>query len=174
MLTWLALGLPAHVLVKALSPAFFARADTLTPLVAALAGFAMTVVLALVLARFLGPIGIAAGIACGAWSSAMALIGRGSATFGFSIDAAAMRRLPRIIAAAIAMSGLLWLTARVALTPNTHGAMEAVVLAALISGAIALYGLLLALFGVIGWSEAVNAARQTGASGLRDRGQHGI
>ena len=28
-LMWLALGLPAHVLVKALSPAFFAREDTL-------------------------------------------------------------------------------------------------------------------------------------------------
>ena len=34
-LMWLALGLPAHVLVKALSPAFFARHDTLTPLWAA-------------------------------------------------------------------------------------------------------------------------------------------
>jgi putative peptidoglycan lipid II flippase len=173
-LTWLALGLPAHVLVKALSPAFFARADTLTPLMAALAGFAVTVVLALVLGRFLGPAGIAAGIACGAWSSAMALIERGSATFGFSVDAAAARRLPRIFAAAMAMGGLLWLTAPVALTPNAHGAAQAIVLAALISGAIALYGLLLALFGVIGWSEAVNAARQTRASGLRDRGQHGI
>ncbi len=31
-LMWLALGLPAHVLVKALSPAFFARDDTATPL----------------------------------------------------------------------------------------------------------------------------------------------
>ena len=28
-LIWLALGLPAHVLVKALSPAFFAREDTI-------------------------------------------------------------------------------------------------------------------------------------------------
>ncbi|GAC1644976.1 MAG: hypothetical protein NVS4B4_20420 [Bradyrhizobium sp.] len=167
-------GLPAHVLVKALSPAFFARADTLTPLVAALAGFAVTVILALVLGRFLGPAGVAAGIACGAWSSAMALIGRVSATFGFSVDTAAARRLPRIIAAAMAMGGLLWLTARVALTPNAHGATQAAVLAALISGAIALYGLLLALFGVIGWSEVVNAARQTRASGLRDRGQRGI
>src|ERR1700737_2566722 len=35
----LALGLPAHVLVKALSPAFFARKDTLTPLLATLKGF---------------------------------------------------------------------------------------------------------------------------------------
>ena len=37
-LIWLALGLPAHVLVKALSPAFFARHDTLTPLLATLIG----------------------------------------------------------------------------------------------------------------------------------------
>src|SRR6266436_3986005 len=38
-LMWLALGLPAHALVKALSPAFFAREDTLTPLLAVLKGF---------------------------------------------------------------------------------------------------------------------------------------
>ncbi len=35
-LIWLTLALPAHVLVKALSPAFFAREDTLTPLLATL------------------------------------------------------------------------------------------------------------------------------------------
>ena len=38
----------------------------------------------------------------------------------------------------------------------------------LISGGIAVYGLLLALFGVIRWSDAVNAIRQTTASDLRD------
>ncbi len=38
-LMWLALGLPAHVLVKALSPAFFAREDTLTPLLSVVKGF---------------------------------------------------------------------------------------------------------------------------------------
>ena len=43
-LMWLALGLPAHVLVKALSPAFFAREDTLTPLLATLKGFAVAIV----------------------------------------------------------------------------------------------------------------------------------
>ena len=46
-LMWLALGLPAHVLVKALSPAFFAREDTMTPLLATLKGFAVAIVLAL-------------------------------------------------------------------------------------------------------------------------------
>ena len=42
-LMWLALGLPAHVLVKALSPAFFARDDTLTPLLATTKGFAIAI-----------------------------------------------------------------------------------------------------------------------------------
>ena len=96
----LALGLPAHVLVKALSPAFFARDDTLTPLLATLTGFAVAIVGGLVLGGVFGAGGIAAGIALGAWSNALALMGRGAATFGFSIDAVARRRLPRIVAAA--------------------------------------------------------------------------
>ena len=110
-LAWLSLGLPAHVLVKALSPAFFARGDTTTPLLAALKGFAVAIVLAVVLGQIAGVAGIAAAIALGAWSNAFALIRRGAATFGFSIDAAARRRLPRIVVAALAMGGLLWLMA---------------------------------------------------------------
>ena len=169
-LMWLALGLPAHVLVKALSPAFFARDDTLTPLLATLKGFAVAIVLAIVLGRLFGAVGIAASIAVGAWSSAFSLIRRGAATFGFSIDAAARRRLPRIVAAALAMGGLLWLTARfvLPLAADSHGLAQALVLVMLISGGIAVYGLLLALFGVIRWGEAVNAVRQTTTSDLRD------
>ena len=67
--------------------------------------------LAVVLGHVYGASGIAASIALGAWSSALSLIRHGAATFGFSIDAAARRRLPRIVAAALAMGGLLWLTA---------------------------------------------------------------
>jgi len=166
----LALGLPAHVLVKALSPAFFARDDTLTPLLATFTGFAVAIVLAVVFGRLFGAGGIAASIALGAWSSALALIWRGAATFGFSIDAAARRRLPRLVAAALAMGGLLWLMATLVLAPaaSTHGIAQAVVLMVLISGGIAIYGLLLALFGVIRWSDAVNAIRQTTSPDLRD------
>jgi putative peptidoglycan lipid II flippase len=166
----LALGLPAHVLVKAMSPAFFARHDTLTPLMAALKGFAVAIVLALILGRLFGPGGIAAGIAFGAWSSALALIRRGAGISGFSIDAAARRRLPRIVAAALAMGGALWVMARfiLALTVSMHGLAQAVILALLISGGIAVYGLLLALLGVIQWGEAVSAVRQSTASDLRD------
>ena len=46
-LMWLTLALPAHVLVKALSPAFFAREDTMTPLVAALKGVVLAIALGL-------------------------------------------------------------------------------------------------------------------------------
>jgi putative peptidoglycan lipid II flippase len=98
------------------------------------------------------------------------LIRRRASISGFSIDAAARRRLPRIMVAALAMGGLLWLMATfvLPLTATAHGTAQAVVLLMLISGGIAIYGLLLALFGVIRWGEAVSAIRQTTASDLRD------
>jgi putative peptidoglycan lipid II flippase len=167
-LIWLALGLPAHVLVKALSPAFFARHDTLTPLWATLKGFAVAIALALVLGYIFGVSGIAAGIAMGAWSSALSLIHKGAASFGFSIDAAARRRLPRIVAAALAMGGALWLAARLLpLATVAHGFTQALLLLPLIAGAIAVYALLLSAFGALGWLEVVNAVRQKAPADLR-------
>ena len=169
-LMWLALGLPAQALVKALSPAFFAREDTRTPLWATLKGFAVAIVLAVVLGHVYGASGIAAAIALGAWSSALSLLRRGASAFGFSIDAAARRRLPRIVAAALVMGGLLWLTAAFVLpmTATAHGLVQAALLGMLIAGGMAVYALLLALFGVTGWAEAVAAIRLSKASGLRD------
>jgi putative peptidoglycan lipid II flippase len=169
-LMWLALGLPAHVLVKALSPAFFARGDTLTPLFATLKGFVVAIVLAVILGHVYGASGIAASIALGAWSSAATLIRRGAVTFGFSIDSAARRRLPRIVVASLAMGGLLRLAAYFVLASSTnwHGVAQAFVVAILIAGGIAIYGLFLALLGVIRRGEVVNAIRQTTGSGLHD------
>ena len=111
---WLTLALPAHVLVKALSPAFFAREDTMTPLVSALKGVVLAVALAFLLGHWYGADGIAAAIALGAWSMAFSLIRRGAATFGFSIDREARQRLPRIALAALAMGALLWLAVAIA------------------------------------------------------------
>jgi putative peptidoglycan lipid II flippase len=168
-LALLALGLPAHVLVKALSPAFFARGDTTTPLFAALKGFAVAIVLALVLGRIYGVGGIAAAIALGAWSNAFALTRRGAATFGFSIDAAARRRLPRIVMAALAMGGGLWFAAAFVwpLAASGHGLAQAAILGILIAGSVAIYGLLLALFGVVNRADAVNALRHSPPRDLR-------
>ena len=161
-LVWLTLALPAHVLVKALSPAFFAREDTMTPLVSALKGVVLAIVLAVVFGHFWGASGIAASIALGAWSMAFSLIRHGAETFGFSIDRSARRRLPRIALSALAMGALLWLATRSlpVLGSGAHGLVQAVLLLAVIAAGIAIYGLFLRLFGVAGWREAVNAFRQ--------------
>src|SRR5882757_3915048 len=143
-LVFLALGLPAQVLVKALSPAFFAREDTLAPLWATLKAVVVAIVCAILLGHFFGAAGIAAGIALGAWSNALSLIRQGAASFGFSVDQAARRRLPRIVAAALIMGGALWLATSVAAAP-THGIAQAVILLLLIAGGIAAYALFLAL-----------------------------
>jgi putative peptidoglycan lipid II flippase len=164
-LVWLTLALPAHVLVKALSPAFFAREDTMTPLVSALKGVVLAIAAAFLLSHWYGTEGIAAAIAFGAWSMAFSLTRRGAETFGFSIDAGAKRRLPRIALAALAMGALLWLATRSlpALASDAHGLVQAVLLLTVISAGIAIYGLLLQLFGVTGWREAVNAFQRTKA-----------
>jgi putative peptidoglycan lipid II flippase len=162
-LMWLAFALPAYVLVKTLSPSFFARDNTFTPLMATVKGFAVAIALSLVLGHVYGASGIAAGIALGAWSSAVTLIRHGAVEFGFSIDAAARRRLPRIGLAAFAMGGVLWLAARFvpALAADAHGLAQAAGLLLLIVGGVAIYGLLLRWLGVIDWREAVAAIRQT-------------
>ena len=162
-LAWLALALPAQVLTKATSPAFFARGDTVTPLWATLKGLAVTIVVAVMLDRSFGVRGISVAIALGAWSGALSLIRRSLTTFGFSIDAAARHRLPRIVAAALAMGGLLWLAVPFVLSSaDPSGPLHLLLVAALIAGGIALYGLFLSLLGVIDWNEAIRAVRRTG------------
>ena len=158
-LMWLALGLPAHVLIKALSPAFYARSDTMTPLLATAKGFVAAVALAVLLGHVFGASGIAASIAAGAWSSALSLLRKGTAEFGFSVDATARKRLPRIVLAAAAMGALLWLT--VGLVPaETHGFIKFVALGVQIGAGMAVYGLLLQTLGAASWREAVNALKR--------------
>jgi putative peptidoglycan lipid II flippase len=159
-LIWLALGLPAHVLVKTLSPAFFARDDTWTPLLATLKGVVFAIVLALLLGHYLGVAGVAIGLTFGAWNTAFSLIRHGAASFGLSLDTDARRRLPRIVAASLVMGALLWLASGV--TANTHGPAQAALLLALIAGAIVTYGLLLLAFRVTTPDEVVNAFSRKG------------
>jgi putative peptidoglycan lipid II flippase len=75
-------------------------------------------------------------------------------------------RLPRIALSALAMGVVLWLAARSLAGPSPRARtalVQAVLLLAVIAAGIAIYGLFLRLFGVIGWREAVNAVRQTRA-----------
>lgn len=163
-LVWLAFGLPAHVLIKALSPAFYARGDTSTPLVATMTGIVVAVALAVMLghgfaANGFGADGIAASIAAGAWTSVLVLLRQGTSAFGFAVDTAARRRLPRIVLAAAAMGALLWLT--VGLVPAaTHGLMAFILLGVQITAATGVYAMLLHGLGAASWREARAALRR--------------
>jgi len=155
-LVWLALGLPAHVLFKALAPAFFARENTSTPLASVLKGIVFALATSFLFGHFFGAEGIAASIALGAWSSALSLLREGATRFGFAVDLDARWRLPRIVMAAMAMAAAIWFALRFL---PAAGLAQAMALAALIVGGIAIYGVLLLLFGVTGWRQAVNALR---------------
>ena len=72
-----------------------------------------------------------------------------------------------IVAAALLMGAALWLAAMLEATPSAHGLVQGGILLALIAAGIAIYGLLLRLFGATSWRETVNAIRQTPSPDLR-------
>jgi putative peptidoglycan lipid II flippase len=162
-LMWLALGLPAQVLVKALSPAFFAREDTMTPLMATLTGLVVAIIVALLLSGTFGVIGIAAAIALGAWSSAVVLIMRGAKSFGFSLDRDTRKRLPVIAFASLAMGVMLWLATRMTSpwAAQAHTLAQIALLAILIVCGLAIYAAILTLTGTVRWAELRTALKRS-------------
>jgi putative peptidoglycan lipid II flippase len=67
-------GLTAHAMIAVLARAFYARQDTVTPVVAAVVAVGVNCTLAIVLAGPLGLFGIALAIAIAAWIEALALL----------------------------------------------------------------------------------------------------
>jgi len=67
-------GLTAHALIAVLARAFYARQDTVTPVVAAIAAVAINSTLAFILIGPLGLPGLALAIAIAAWIEALALL----------------------------------------------------------------------------------------------------
>lgn len=164
-LLWLALALPAHVLIKALSPAFFARENTHTPLVVTLVGLAVAIVAAYLLGASFGASGIAAAIALAAWSSAAVLMIQAGRTFSWAIDADAKRRLPVIVLAAALMGALLWLLAQ-AMPTADHKLGRAALLALQIACGLAIYAVPLMLTGTLRWRDvraSLKKSRDTAA-----------
>ena len=158
-----ALGLPGHVLVKTFAPVFYAREDTGTPMRAALIGFIIAIAGSLLLMPYLGHVGIALAIAASGWASAGLLGVLVARRFGFSLDRAARRRLPRIVLAALAM-GLAVEAGHRFLAPWLGAAAPATLrigaLALLVALGLAVYAVLLRLFGVASPREFIEALRR--------------
>jgi len=117
-LTAFSLGLPAYILIKVLTPGFYARADTRTPVRIALVAMLVNLIGNLVLVRPLAHVGLALTTAIAAWVNVLMLYWTLHRRGHLSIDAQLRRRAPRLLAATVAMAGLLLLLNPV-LDPHT-------------------------------------------------------
>ena len=107
-----ACGLPAYMMTKALSPFFYARGDTVTPVKIAVFGVGLNAALALILMQFWGFVGIAGATGITVWVNAFQYMYRLKKQGEFSLDKTFKYRLPRIVSAGITMGICLLLSLR--------------------------------------------------------------
>lgn len=108
MLSALAIGLPAYVVVQALHPSFFAREDTKTPMTYAGIALAANAVLALVLFTAIGAVGIAIAVSIAGWINVALLVMGLRARGEFALDDAFRRAFLGMVLASIAMGAAVW------------------------------------------------------------------
>jgi putative peptidoglycan lipid II flippase len=119
-LTAYALGLPAYVLIKVLTPGFYARADIRTPVRIAMAAMLCNLALniATVFLTGLAHVGLALSTAFASWVNVAALYVTLRRRGHFRVDAQLRRRTVRLLAATALMTAALlaidpWIDARV-------------------------------------------------------------
>lgn len=104
----LVVGLPAYVLVKVLTPGFFARKDTKTPVYTAIAALTLNVVLNFLLVPRLGVNGLALAGSLSAWGNCAMLYGILHWHGHFRLSGLVIGRIARIALAAAVMGTVLW------------------------------------------------------------------
>jgi putative peptidoglycan lipid II flippase len=157
----LAFALPAHVLTKIISPAFFAREQINWPLGATLAGLIVTTLAAIALQPRAGDLAVTAAIAAGAWFSAGVLFGRVVALTGIVVAGGWSRRLALIALAATIMGALLYAMRMWAGIDRLDGfAALAIALVSLIAVGLVVYLGLLRLFGVLSVNDLLRGLRR--------------
>ncbi|WP_372622574.1 murein biosynthesis integral membrane protein MurJ [Falsiroseomonas sp.] len=153
-----ALGLPAFVLVKTLTPGFFARGDTATPVKVGLFVVALNLALNLALTPFLGHAGIALATAVAAWVNVLVLGRLLMRRRRLVLDRRLLRAVPRLLGAAAVMSALL-LALEAALFP-TVGAWRYSGLALLVAAGLVAYFGAAQLLGGMDLREALRMLRR--------------
>jgi putative peptidoglycan lipid II flippase len=140
LLSALALGLPAYVLVKVLHPSFFAREDTRTPMIYAGLSLAANVVLSLMLFLLIGATGLALATALAGWMNVTLLVAELARREGFVLDRTFRRRLAGIAGACAVMGAVVFALVRVLnFAPQSGAIVQAASLLALIAGGFATY-----------------------------------
>jgi putative peptidoglycan lipid II flippase len=146
----LVVGLPAYVLVKVLTPNFFARRDTRTPVYTAGASLVVTVALNFLLVPVLGVVGLALAGAVGAWVNII-LLGAILARRGyFRLPSRVVGRIARIALAAAVMGGVLWAVMQ-AIAPWLEGSIfdRLLAIGAIMAVSLVAYGISTVALGVL-------------------------
>ncbi len=159
----LVLGLPAYVLIKILTPNFFARKDTRTPVYTAGASLFVTVVLNILLVPRLGVLGLAVAGSVGAWCNVALLYAILRHKGHYSMSGFTASRVVRmILAAAVMGAGLWWLMDTI--DPWFTGSVgeKALGIAAITGLGIALYGVAGAALGVLNRDTITRLMRRAG------------
>jgi len=137
-----ACGVPAYVLIKVLTPGFYARADTKTPVRLALVAMLVNLVGNLVLIWPLGHVGVGVATAISAWVNVGLLFGVLYKRGHIQPDARLIAKAWRILVAAAVMGVALWMGSRLANSFMDGRLIERITaLAVLCGGGGALYGL---------------------------------
>lgn len=103
-----ATGLPAYVLIKVFSPAFFARLDMKTPMWFSVVAVVVNIAASLIMFPILGHVGIALATSISAWINFCLLAGTLWMRNDFRPSATTLRRVTMIVLASIAMAVLIW------------------------------------------------------------------
>jgi putative peptidoglycan lipid II flippase len=107
-----AAGLPAFAGAKVLQPLFFARTQMRLPFIIALTGMAADVALSLALFPVWRQTGIAVAAAASGWINLVLLAMAAGRSGMLHVDVTALRRLPRLVLAAVVMTGAVWVLGR--------------------------------------------------------------
>ncbi len=102
------LGLPAYVLARVFSVAFFARGDTKTPVKFAIISAVINIILAVILVFPLKHVGIALATGIAAWVNLSLLIYSLYQKEHLEIPRKSIKNMFKIIFSALVMAGLLW------------------------------------------------------------------
>ena len=157
-------GLPAYVLTKALTPAFFSRHDTRTPVRASVVSLSANIILNLALMKWYGHVGIAVATSVAAWINIGFLVVVMHRRGYLIADQRLKKSLPRMVLACLAMGAALVYGS--ALIVEVYGPLfgavgaasgafggRALALAGLIFGGALIYGIFIVITGAAHLSD---------------------
>lgn len=149
-----AFGLPAYVIQKTLTPGYFARSDTRTPVIYASVSLVVNLILNLVLIRYFAHVGLAAATAIAAWLNVALLYNGLHQRAHFKLARSTLSSLARYaLAAAVMAAPLVWAGNAFAPYFLEDGLVRVGVLAGMVAGGATLYFATLALIGGLNLSR---------------------